>query len=123
MRLSVVGLAVVTVLSIGACSSSDDDTTVYKAKGISCDVDQASDDMKDVIEKVGGLVFDDFRVHYAEATKLGVIALVDGDAKKAADVLLSKYDVSIVTKIGDADSPGRQASFAQVRKLVADTCS
>ena len=112
-------------LLLGGCSSGSDDRpgpVVLTATGLSCDRDVRSDRAKDTVERVGGLVDEDFTVRFAKSTRLGIVALVDGDTEQAFSTLSTTYGVALVAKIQQADDPGRVVSFAQVRRLVADAC-
>ncbi len=93
----------------------------YTAKGVSCDQDETSLDAKNIIEEVGGLVSDDFVVKFSESTRLGVVALVDGDTKKAYDELTGTYHVAVVAKLKGGGS-GKVTGFQQIRDLVASIC-
>lgn len=119
------GLVAALCLSIGACSSGSDagpGQAVFTADDLSCDHDMRSLTAKDTIERVGGLVDDDFTVRFAKSTRLGIVALVDGDTEQAFATLHGTYGVALVATIERADDPGRVVSFAQVRTLVAEAC-
>jgi hypothetical protein len=111
---------------VGACSSdgsSEPDRptpTAVTATQLPCDADQSSDQAKDTIERVGGLVESSFVVRHAESTRLGIVALVDRHPAEAFAQLNKKYGVAIVaTADGDRS---HTAGFAQVRELVASVC-
>jgi hypothetical protein len=128
-RLGPTRVAVLVALgcvSIGGSSGSDSapehpTPSAFTAKDVSCDHDQASADAEDTIERVGGLVTDDYVVRFSESTRLGVVALVDGDTTKAFDGLVDTYGVAVVAKVRD-DSRTRVDDFKQVRDLVASIC-
>ena len=120
-------LVVLAGISIGGCSSGSNSApqhptpSAFTAKDVSCDHDEASADAEDTIERVGGLVTDDYVVRFSESTRLGVVALVDGDTKKAFDGLVDTYGVAVVAKAKD-DGQTRVNDFQQVRDLVASIC-
>jgi hypothetical protein len=124
------GLAAVVAFGCvlaASCSSDPGDApdrpapTAYTAKGVSCDQDETSLDAKNIIEEVGGLVSDDYVVKFSESTRLGVVALVDGDTDKAYDELTGTYHVAAVAKI-TSDGSGKVTGFQQIRDLVASIC-
>jgi hypothetical protein len=120
-------LVVFGCLMIAGCSSDPKSApkhpapTVFTAKDASCNHDQTSSKAKDTIERVGGLVTDDYVVRFSESTRLGVVALVDGDTKKAFDDLADTYGVVLVAQIED-DHTSKVTGFQQVRDLVAAAC-
>lgn len=118
-------VAVLACLGLAACSSDGDAPdgprpTAFSATHLSCDQDQSSLIAKDTIERVGGLVEDDFVVRHAESTRLGVVALVDRHPAEAYTLLNHTYGVVIVATI-DGDG-SHAAGFSQVRKLVSSAC-
>lgn len=120
-------LVMLVGLVIAGCSSDPDAEpkrpapTVMTAASMSCDRDRTSIDAKSTIERVGGLVTDDYVVRFAQSTKLGVIALITGDSDKAYADLTGTYDVAVVAPIDD-DGTDRVTGFQQVRDLVASLC-
>lgn len=117
LLLGVSGLAV-------ACSGGGDrdDPSVVVADAITCDQDFSTDRAKDTVERVGGLQTEEFTVAFAEGTRLGVVALVDGDVSRAFEVLHGTYGVALVARSDDHDED-HVTGFAQVRDLVDRTCS
>src|SRR5215216_4186186 len=102
----IAALATLVCLAISGCSSDPSspdrpEPTMVTAKGVSCDQDETSIDAKTTVERVGGLVADDFVVRFAESTRIGVVALVSGDTQKAFDELSDKYGVAVVAQIDD----------------------
>lgn len=110
-------------LMAGACGS-DADTTMFVNKPLRCDLDQSSLQAKDTIERVGGLVADDYVVRFAESTRAGVVALVSGDTRIAFDQLTRRYTgIAIVAQIDRSEtSDARVTGFAQIRDLVDTAC-
>ena len=125
-RWSLVALVVLGLL-LGGCSSDAKgkpdrpSPTTITVKEVSCDHDRTSEDAKDTIERVGGLVFKDFVVRFSQSTRLGVVALVEGDTEEAFDELSGTYGVTVVARIDD-DGSGRVTGFQQVSDLVASIC-
>lgn len=115
------------VLALASCSSDPDKAperprpTAVTAKDVSCDRDRATAEAKDTIERVGGLVADDYVVRFSQSTQAGVVALVDGDVQQAFDELTSTTAVTIVAKFED-DTSVKVTGFQQVRDLVASVC-
>jgi hypothetical protein len=118
--------AIGCILATGCASGPEDDPrrpapTAHTAKDVSCDRDRSSIGAKDTVERVGGLTTDDYTVRFAQSTRLGVVALVDGDTDKAYADLTGTYGVALVAEIDD-DSNARVTGFQQVRDLVASAC-
>lgn len=111
---------VLIALATGACSSDDGPTQVV-ADGATCDNDPSTAEAQTINEDVGGLQTDDFVVRFAESTRLGTVALVEGDVTKAYRRLHDEYGVTAVAGIED-DGSSRVTGFAQVRDLVDETC-
>ncbi|MEV7395990.1 hypothetical protein [Aeromicrobium sp. NPDC092404] len=115
------------ILVLASCSSDPDKApdrprpTALTAEGIRCDRERATAEVKDTIERVGGLVADDYVVRFSQSTQAGVVALVDGDVQKAFDELTSTTAVTIVAKFED-DTSVKVTGFQQVRDLVASVC-
>lgn len=80
-----------------------------------------SDDAEDTVERVGGLRADDFVVRFAESTRVGVAALVDGDVRVAYERLQGTYGVTAVARSDDEDED-HLTGFQQVRELVDSIC-
>lgn len=129
-RLSLARAAALALLvgaTLGSCSSDRDATperptpTALTADDVSCDRDRTSPDAKTTIEQVGGLASDDFVVRFSQSTRLGVVALVDGDIQKAFDELVTTYGVAVVAQLEDDDT-SKVTGFQQVRDLVASIC-
>ncbi len=120
-------VVVVGCITLGSCSSDPKSTpkrpapTAYTAKDVTCDRDQTSLDAKNIVEEVGGLVSDDYVVKFSESTRLGVVALVDGDTRKAYDELAGTYHVAVVAQIDDGGAD-KVTGFQQIRDLVASIC-
>jgi hypothetical protein len=123
----IASLVVLGCLAIGGCSPDPRNApkrptpTVFTAKDASCDHDRTSIDAKNTIERVGGLVSDDYVVRFSQSTRLGVVALVDGDTKEAFHDLAGTYGVALVAQIDD-DGTSKVTGFQQVRELVASVC-
>ncbi|WP_162891131.1 hypothetical protein [Aeromicrobium sp. A1-2] len=66
-----------------ACSTGHTSPAVLVAPDLVCSRDRTTIDAKNTIERVGGLVGDGFTVRFAESTRLGVVALVDGGTSAA----------------------------------------
>lgn len=98
------------------------DTDVRTASSLHCDVDASGDDAKDVVERVGGLVTDDFTVKFAKGTEIGVVALVDGDVDRAFQVLRDDYGVVAVAQQDPGGDPGTVSGFTQVQQIVDHAC-
>ena len=58
---------------------------------------------------------------FAEGTRAGVVALVDGDVRKAFDQLHDRYGVTVVARIEPSET-GRVTGFRQIRDLVDRAC-
>ena len=117
-------LAVVSVLTAtlaGACSSDDAGPTQIVADGFTCDKDPSTPEAQTINEDVGGLQTDEFVVRFAESTRLGTVALVEGDVSTAYTRLHDDYGVTAVAGIED-DGSARVTGFAQVRNLVDRQC-
>lgn len=120
-------IVLVGCLALASCSSNPDakparpTPTAYTAKDVACDRDRSSMDAKTTIEQVGGLASDDYVVRFSQSTRLGVVALVDGDTQKAFDELVGTYGVTVVAQIED-DGTSKVTGFQQVRDLVASIC-
>jgi hypothetical protein len=113
---------VLTAATAAACSGGSGETpTVRVAPDTRCDQDDASDDAKDTVERVGGLRTEDFVVRFAESTRLGVVALVDGDIGTAYERLHGTYGVAVVGRSEDKDAD-HVTGFQQVRELVDAFC-
>jgi hypothetical protein len=95
-------------------------TTVLEP--LRCDVEEATDHAKDVIEKVGGLHGDGFVVRFAQSTRLGVVALVTGDVAKAGPTLVEQYGVSVVAPWDDSVAEISKGGFRQVDRVVSEHC-
>lgn len=112
---------------LASCSSDREPTperpapTALTAENVSCDRDRTSTDAKTTIEQVGGLTSDDYVVRFSQSTRLGVVALIDGDIQQAFDELVTTYGVAVVAQIEDDDT-GEVTGFQQVRDLVASVC-
>jgi hypothetical protein len=114
------GLGLVACSSDGGSGPDRPGPTAVVATRLSCDVDESTDQAKDTIERVGGLVDPAFVVRHAESTRLGIVALVDRHPSQAFAQLNKQYGVAIVaTADGDRS---HTAGFAQVRRLVASAC-
>lgn len=126
-RTRVAALVMLGCLATASCSSDPDAAperptpTVLTTKDVSCDLDKTSLDAKSTIERVGGLVTDDYVVRFAQSTRLGVVALVDGDTQKAFDELTETYGVAVVAQIED-DGTSKVTGFQQVKDVVASSC-
>ncbi|MRJ77937.1 hypothetical protein GEV29_15450 [Aeromicrobium sp. SMF47] len=110
------------VLALSGCSSdADQDARVFQDERLVCDHDFSADEDKDTVERIGGLVTDDFVVKLTESTRLGVVALVEGDARKAFEELNGTYGVAVVAPLED-DGARTVSGLTQVRELVDDAC-
>ena len=120
-------IVLVGCLALAGCSSNPDakparpTPTAYTVKDVACDRDRSSMDAKSTVEQVGGLASDDYVVRFSQSTRLGVVALVDGDTQKAFDELVGSYGVTVVAQIED-DGTSKVTGFQQVRDLVASIC-
>lgn len=123
-RLTVPALLLALAAVTSACSSDEapEEPTVLTADGITCDEDISTDLAKDTVERVGGLQTEEFTVKFAEGTRLGVVALVEGDVRRAFERLHGTYGVALVALSDDHDKD-HVTGFAQVRNLVDRTCS
>lgn len=113
-------VATVVAVTFTGCSS-DSAPTVLTVKDLSCDQDRTSIEARSAIERVGGLAGDDYVVHFAQSTRLGIVALVDGDTQQAFDELHGTYDVALVAQIQD-DDDARVTGFEQLQELVKAAC-
>lgn len=123
-RFASTTLAVVSVLgavALGACSSDGDARTQIIADGATCDHDPSTAQAQTINEDVGGLQTDEFVVRFAESTRLGTVALVEGDVTQAYARLHGDYGVAAVAGIDD-DGSARVTGFDQVRDLVDRAC-
>lgn len=111
-------------LAVTSGCGSDAAERTFVAKPLACDLDQSSLQAKDTIERVGGLVADDYVVRFSESTRAGVVALVSGDTRIAFDQLTHRYTgVAIVAQIDKSDtSDARVTGFQQIRDLVEAAC-
>lgn len=128
-RLALAAVVMVAgCLAIGGCSSDSEaapdrpSPTVFTAKGLSCDHDRTSIDAKNTIERVGGLVGDDYVVRFSQSTRLGVVALVEGDTAKAFKQLSGEYGVAMVAHLKDDGDPRTVTGFEQMQDLVTSAC-
>ncbi|MEJ7633288.1 hypothetical protein [Aeromicrobium sp.] len=104
-------------VALGGCSS---DPAVVSDPDLACDRDRTSLRAKDIVERVGGLTGEDYVVRFAQSTRLGVVALIDGDTSAAYKELSGDYDVALVAQIeGDSASV---TGFEQVKHLVGTAC-
>lgn len=118
----VLAAVALSVLVCGACSSDDDGrTSQVVADGATCDKDPSTAEAQTINEDVGGLQTDGFVVRFAESTRLGTVALVEGDVATAYRRLHDDYGVTAVAAIRD-DGSARVTGFAQVRELVDEAC-
>ncbi|MCW2768717.1 MAG: hypothetical protein JWR27_150 [Aeromicrobium sp.] len=58
---------------------------------------------------------------FAESTRVGVVALVDGDVRVAYERLHGTYGVTVVARSDDEDED-HLTGFQQVRELVDSIC-
>lgn len=86
-----------------------------------CDQDQTTQHAKDVIERVGGLIAEDWTVALAQSTRLGVIALVEDDLEAAYTTLVEDYGVALVARIEPGEGDG-VTGFSQIQELVDRAC-
>lgn len=114
-------LSVLTALVAGACASDDRGPRQIVADGFTCRQDPSTPEAQTVNEDVGGLQTDEFVVRFAESTRLGTVALVEGDVAKAYTRLHDDYGVTAVAGIED-DGSARVTGFEQVRDLVDEQC-
>ena len=120
--LVALGCVMLTGCSSDPASKPDRPTpTAFTAKDTACDRDRASDEAKNTIERVGGLATDDYRVRFSQSTRLGVVALVEGDTQKAYKDLVDTYGVAVVAQIKD-DGTAKVTGFQQVQDLVSSIC-
>jgi hypothetical protein len=123
-RLQVPALLLFLAAATTACSddgSGQAAPTILTADDITCDEDFSTDLAKDTVERVGGLQTDEFTVKFAEGTRLGVVALVEGDVRHAFAVLHRRYGVALVAPSEDHDED-HVTGFDQVRELVEHIC-
>lgn len=96
------------------------------APGLTCDVDRSSEEAKNTNERVGGLRTATYVVRFAQTTRLGVVALVEGDLQEAYDELTAGYGVALVAELDEHPDRSAQTStiagFAQVRAMVEAEC-
>ncbi len=121
-RVGALALAAMVGGSLAGCTSDGEQPAVLTAPNLTCGQDTGSDDAKDVVERVGGLVTEDFTVKFATGTELGVVALVDQNAPRAFQVLRDDYGVVLVA-LQEADGdPGTVSGFTQVQQIVDREC-
>ncbi len=124
-RRPLLGALLVVVLggtSLSGCSSEGEQLSIITAPNVTCGQDTGSDDAKDIVERVGGLVTDDFTVKFAQGTELGVVALVDQNAPRAFQVLRDDYGVVVVAQQKADGDPGSVSGFTQVQQVVDEVC-
>jgi hypothetical protein len=87
---------------------------------VTCDQDVSSDEVKDTIERVGGLQQPTWSVRFAESTPAGVVVLVTGDLEDAQQLLFDDYRVAVI--VGLAEDQPRAEDFKGVREAVREVC-
>ncbi|AWB91866.1 hypothetical protein [Aeromicrobium chenweiae] len=120
-RLAAGAVLLVLLTACSADEDKDEGNRTYQDEHLVCDHDFSSDDDKDTVERIGGLVTDDFVVKLTESTRLGVVALVEGDTRKAFDELHEAYGVAVVARL-EEDGARTVSGLGQVRELVAAAC-
>ncbi len=113
-------LLIAACLSGAGCGSAAGPTTLMD-RPLQCTLDLASPQAKDTIERIGGLVTDDYVVRFSQSTRAGVVALVSGDTGAAFTRLSRDDGVAIVARIDD-DGSAKVVGFDQVRALVDAAC-
>lgn len=110
----------IAVLLVAATGCGEDPTVLTIGK-VSCDQAISSTEAKNAVERSGGRVGEDYAVVFTKSTRLGVVALIDGDAQAAYDDLSRIPGIAEVALATDSP-PGTIRGFAQVNELVEEAC-